>query len=589
MSTSTTSTLAPGQPIPVPENFPVSWEHPEDADLTWRPDSHAIGPRTPLSFSVGKAIIEVGFNTAFPQLGLPIQFRVTYINGYPYSTAGPISPPSEGMVKIMGVVNRFAPGLSRLLSSRMSTEMTKQQLDKLNPILERLDLYWQDELLPEIERHFAFFESCDLCGLSQAQLRAYFVESLARAGKMGGLHALAGFPALAAMSMFEELFRELFPQDGPLEALRLLQGFDNQTMAGDRAMWQLSQLAKTMPSVKQALTELPAADVISHLNGSVEGLKFLGELRSYLRQYGQRLNSFGLLIEPSWIEDPTTVIDCLKAYLTQSEANPAAEQSRLEIEREKAITETRERLAGYPQPVVERFETLLKAAQIGVGIKEDNHWVIERLFYHMRRVALEFGRRLTESNVLAGAEDIFYLTADELLGEEGLVSKPLSEQINQRQVEREHFSLISPPPVLGRMPDFVPDEDSPYSKALGKADGAMQAPGFSDAMGLHGQPGSSGVVRGPARIIRTIGEANKLQSGEVLVAPATMPPWTPLFGIAVAVVTDSGGVLSHCAVVAREYGIPAVVGTGMATRIFQDGQMLEVNGDDGLVRDVSQH
>jgi phosphoenolpyruvate synthase/pyruvate phosphate dikinase len=103
---------------------------------------------------------------------------------------------------------------------------------------------------------------------------------------------------------------------------------------------------------------------------------------------------------------------------------------------------------------------------------------------------------------------------------------------------------------------------------------------------VKGLPGSAGVARGTARVIHSLAEAGKLQPGDVLVAISTEPPWTPLFATASAIVTDSGGVLSHSAVVAREYRIPAVVGTGMATTTFKDGQLLEVDGNAGTVRVV---
>jgi pyruvate,water dikinase len=106
---------------------------------------------------------------------------------------------------------------------------------------------------------------------------------------------------------------------------------------------------------------------------------------------------------------------------------------------------------------------------------------------------------------------------------------------------------------------------------------------------VKGLPGSAGVARGTARVIRSLAEAGKLQPGDVLVTVSTEPPWTPLFATASAVVTDGGGVLSHSAVVAREYHIPAVVGTGNATTTFEDGQLIEVDGNNGIVRLVSEN
>ena len=105
-----------------------------------------------------------------------------------------------------------------------------------------------------------------------------------------------------------------------------------------------------------------------------------------------------------------------------------------------------------------------------------------------------------------------------------------------------------------------------------------------DPQTLRGHSASAGTVRGPARVVRSLSEADRVRAGDVLVAVATMPAWTPLFATIAAVVTDVGGITSHCAVVAREYGIPAVVGTTVATSMIRDGQLLEVDGQAGTVR-----
>ena len=135
--------------------------------------------------------------------------------------------------------------------------------------------------------------------------------------------------------------------------------------------------------------------------------------------------------------------------------------------------------------------------------------------------------------------------------------------------------------MLGTLPAGPPPDD-PMTKAMGKFFGAPPQPPTEPGR-LNGQAGSPGKVRGVARVIRSIDDAARLGRGEVLVAETTAPPWTPLFATAAAVVTDTGGILSHCAVVAREYGIPAVVGVGMATALIADGQTVEVDGDSGLV------
>jgi pyruvate,water dikinase len=274
----------------------------------------------------------------------------------------------------------------------------------------------------------------------------------------------------------------------------------------------------------------------------------------------------------------------LQAYLAQAEARPEMEPATLIAGREKALAEARAKLAGYPQPVVTRFETLLKAAQIAAVVHEDhNFWIDQRLFYHVRRLILEFGGRLAQAGMLDAVNDVLYLTLDELQNGQEI---PMKHLVQERKTEMEHFSQVTPPPMLGTAPAFEMTDGGSMVRAMFKGEMSPAPTGNSEMNKVKGLPGSAGVTRGTARVIHSLAEAGKLQPGDVLVAIATEPPWTPLFATASAIVTDSGGVLSHSAVVAREYRIPAVVGTGHATSTFHDGQLLEVDGNAGTVRVV---
>ena len=593
MSTSTTQSRTPGQFIPTPVDFPVTWENPTDAKLFWLLEPHNKAPIAPLAYSIVDAFIR-GISPAHDAVGLPFHVLTARINTYCYIGIAPTAAPPEAVMKTIGAVNRVAPGVIKLLMGKMMEGMSKQQLAKLNPIAERFDQFWNEELLPEIKQHLAYFESCDLRGLSLEQLRAHFAESLKRVERMSTLHTLAVIPGFFAMSQFEELYCDLFAGATTLEAMRLLQGFDSKVLEGDRALWQLSRTALTRPLVRQILAECAAADAIPALEKSEEGKCFLADLRAYLDRYGQRLNSAFALTEPSWIENPTIVIENLKAYVMQPDSRPEAEQAAMAAEREKAIAAARAKLMAYPRPVVAQFETLLKAAQTATFVHEEhNYWIDQRLFYQVRQVILEIGHRLAEDGILEEVDDVFYLKTDELRAVEKTPASSVRERIHACKAEMDHFSHIQPAPKLGTAPAFELDGDpGPLMRAITKVDGALlkaegaQINGNGYSPTVKGQPGSSGVVRGKAKVIHSLAEAGKLQKGDVLIAVSTLPPWTPLFATAAAVVTDEGGVLSHCAVVAREYRIPAVVGIGNATTTFQDGQLIEVDGNAGIVRVV---
>ena len=357
--------------------------------------------------------------------------------------------------------------------------------------------------------------------------------------------------------------------------------------AFDRALWRLSRLARSTPEVREILSRHAAGEVILALEKSVAGRQFLADLHKWLAYYGQRLNSAFALGEPSWIEDPTPAIQNLQAYVVMAQLRPEMEPAALADEREKSVAEARLKLAGYPQPIVRRFETLLKAAQVAVIVHEDhNFWIDQRLFYHVRRVILEFGGRLAQAGVLESVNDVFYLTPDELQNGQDVSVKRL---VQDRKTEMEHFSHVAPPPMLGTAPAFEMTDGGSMLRALFKGEMSAANTSNGEMNKVKGLPGSAGVARGTARVIRSLAEAGKLQPGDVLVTIATEPPWTPLFATASAIVTDSGGVLSHSAVVAREYRIPAVVGTGNATSTLQDGQLLDVDGNAGTVRVVSEN
>jgi phosphohistidine swiveling domain-containing protein len=582
MSNSDMQTPTPGQPIPNPPDFSVVWDDPRDTKLTWTKIPNFKTPVSPLIYAIVRAFL-MGGSAGFEQAGLPFELRLERINTYAYMGMVPKDAPPEAVMKALGLLNRAAPGVFKMMMSKMGAGMSKQQEAALNPLVERFESYWLDELLPEIKQHIAYFESSDLRGMSLDQLRAHLAEAIKRTERMGALHGVI-LPILFAMSQFEEFYCELFEGATTLDALRLTQGFDNKTVEGDRALWRLSRAARSTPEVGEILSQHAALEVIPSLEKSVTSQQFLANLRAWLAQYGQRLNSAFALDEPSWIEDSTLAIQTLQAYATMPDLRPDMEPAALVAEREKSVAEARAKLAGYPQPIVARFETLLKAAQVAAIVHEDhNFWIDQRLFYHVRRVILEIGRRLTQAGMLDAVNDVFYLTPEELQSVRDIAMKRL---VQENKTEMEHFSSVTPPPMLGTAPAFEMTDGGSMVRALFKGEMSPANTSNSEMNKVNGLSGSAGRVRGTARVIHSLAEAGKLQPGDVLVAAATEPPWTPLFATASAIVTDSGGVLSHSAVVAREYRIPAVVGTGSATTTFKDGQLIEVDGNAGTVQVV---
>jgi phosphohistidine swiveling domain-containing protein len=549
--------------IPAPPNFPIAWEHPDDERLFWTFDPlHFPVPITPMSGVFIRSLIQ-DTSAAFGAYDQPIQMYARRINTYHYQAQAPVVMPAEE-----------------------SQSQAARSQAKVGAALMRLGDLWTNEWLPEVQRHLVAWEVFDLQGATLPQLLAHLDDTLARHIRIWEIHQLAVFPIHVALSAFGDLYQGLFRGESDVNAYRLLQGFDNKMLETGSALWQLSRQALASPKVREVLETNAPGDVLSALASITAGQTFLTALQTFLNVYGKRSNSYCELADPAWIEDPTPVIRTLQRYLTQSERDPQAERAALAAERERLIAVARERLAEHPPEVIGQFEFLLKAAQESTILKEDHDfWIDCQAMYQVRRVLLEFGRRLAAAGVLEQEGDIFYLGIDEL--RETATALPKRDQrrlVAGRRAEMAYFRTIAPPAALGTPPQISADD--PIARLTAKFFGAP--PAAQEQLDIvRGSAGSAGLARGPARVLESLNDAGRLQQGDILVAPTTSPPWTPLFATAAAVVTDTGGVLSHGAVVAREYGIPAVVGTGSATTLIRDGLLIEVDGSAGIVRIIT--
>jgi pyruvate,water dikinase len=539
-------------------DFPVRWENPDDARLSWRQDRmHTPDPVLPMEQTFWD-LVYAGFNRAAEAYELPGRLRIRCINTYLYMAMTPVVPPE-----------------------RMEAQGRRAER-RIDEAMARLREAWTGEWLPEIRAHLDAWSAFDLRGASMASLLAHLEETLGRVLRLWDLHFRIVLPSYLAMSQFDDLYRDLFGADEAFGSYRLLQGFDNLTLGAGRALWELSRRALVSTEVRRIVEEHAAEDVMAALDGTPAGRAFQEELRAYLSRYGLRSDRWGLR-RPSWIEDPTPAIRTLKEYMASPRPDPRTDQAALAAERDRAVADARARLATYPRPIVERFEFLLAAAQEGVVLSEDHgFWIDFASTYRVRQVILEFGRRLVEAGAIDRPADVLYLTLDELRS--AAAASPAGDSravVAPRQGEVERFGAVTPPAALGA--DGGPPPDDPMGRFFAKFWGGP-APASDRPDLLKGNAGSPGTVRGPAKVVRSLDEAGKLAQGDILVAETTAPAWTPLFATAAGIVTDTGGILSHCAVVAREYRIPAVVGTDLATATIRDGQIVEVDGDVGVVR-----
>ncbi len=547
--------------IPLPDNFPIMWEPPEAIHAPWKQDRmHAPEPITPLCGWMGASPCSRGSTEGFQVAGQPLNFQVGRFNTYYYLAISPAVPPEE----------MEAAGAK-------GAEVVKE-------LLGSYEKRWDEEWLPQIKSELQAWAEFDLPGSSDDELLAHMDESDNRYALLWKIHFHLAIPMLVSLSMFVDMYNDLFEDAGELDAYRLLQGVRNMSIEVGEAIWDLSQKYKDVPGIANPLRSKSVNAALSGFVGTDEGREFLRDLRELLDRYGHRSDGVVEVGHPSWTEDPSTVINIMKDSMEPDATDPREAHAKLASEREAAVAEARQKLATYPEPVKGQFEFLLGAATAGGRIQEDhNFWLDQQSLHFMRQMFLELGRRLVDAGKLDAADDVVYLVPDQIRAslKQGEDFRPV---VAHEKEEMAKFAAIAPPPMIGT--DYGPPPPNPVTVALGKFIGNPPQPPAADGT-MIGTPVSSGVVTGTAKVIIRLTDAGKLNKGDILVAATTAPPWTPLFAIAGGIVTDTGGPLSHCGIVAREYGIPCVGGTGGATSMIKDGQTIEVNGDAGTVRILS--
>jgi pyruvate,water dikinase len=192
---------------------------------------------------------------------------------------------------------------------------------------------------------------------------------------------------------------------------------------------------------------------------------------------------------------------------------------------------------------------------------------------------LALGRKLAAANVCEDPDDVLFLRLDELK-DLALAPSPVSDVVRRRREDLDRWETLDPPTSVGR--PLVVSQRPHVSQIVHRYFFGTSLPQNEGPI-IQGIAACQGVVRGRARVLGSLAESQKLQAGEILVCRNTAPPWTPLFAIAAGVVTDIGGLLSHSAICAREYAIPCVVGTHVATSRIPDGALITVDGSRGTV------
>ncbi|BAI60326.1 conserved hypothetical protein [Methanocella paludicola SANAE] len=346
----------------------------------------------------------------------------------------------------------------------------------------------------------------------------------------------------------------------------------NVTTDSGLAVGDLADVARKYPEVVDYLRRAKDETFYAGLLEVDGGAEFKRALDRFMDQYGVRSPGEIDITNPRWKDSPALLVPPILSHIRS--VGPGEHRERFERGEEDANLAAAEILSDMGKARLGFFKAKAMSRLIHVyrnlmGMREYPKYLIMQQFYVFRQGILGEARSLVEAGILAREKDVFYLSLDELLAlEEGHFSGNVGEIVALREKQREQFQKLTPPRVMTSEGEAITGK----RQATGEPEGA-----------IIGTPASAGVVEGIARIVLKPEDA-KLSPGEILVAPYTDPGWTPLFNSAKGLVTEVGGMMTHGSVIAREYGIPAVVGAENATSLIKDGARIRVNGNEGFVQ-----
>jgi rifampicin phosphotransferase len=344
---------------------------------------------------------------------------------------------------------------------------------------------------------------------------------------------------------------------------------NNVTAEMGLELLDVADVIRPYPQIVAYLQHVQDDDFLDGLRKLDGGQEAHGAICAYLDKYGMRCAGEIDITKPRWSEKPTILVPLILSNIKNFE--PGEGKRRFEQGQQEARNkeqELLERLRRLPDGEQKAIETkqMIDLVRNLAGYREYPKYSMISYYFVYKLALLKEAEQLVQAGVIREKEDIYYLTFEEL--REAVRTQQLDYQlITSRKDEYQQYEKLSPPRV-------ITSEGEIFTGELKRAD--------LPAGAIAGLPVSTGMVEGRARVILTLEDAD-LGEGDILVTPFTDPSWTPLFVAIKGLVTEVGGLMTHGAVIAREYGIPAVVGVDHATRLIADGQRIRVNGTEGYV------
>jgi rifampicin phosphotransferase len=572
-----------------PELIPIPIEVPPGL---WTTDTvHWPIPASPFGRVMAEELRKT-IPAAFAEFGILID-RAEHadIGGWLYAQVIPVGAPPAGR-GLQGTPPRWLLALLMRLhpAIRRRTRAARNAIESDLPFT--LIRRWNDEWRPAFKEDAERALALDLGSMTDEELAAQLDHRIEVLGHPA--HASVGFAYFVIVYELAVACRELLGWD-TARMLSLLEGLSTVTTEPARQLAHLADLARSKPAIRKLLTSV---DETTPTRLEAVDAEFAQAFSHYVDATGHRAVRYDA-IEPTLAEVPHLLLRLVADQLELGYSPDREAQAALR-RRSMAADEARGLLASRPEGDLERFELALARAREAYPTFDDRVWHTTFVQLGLLRYAgLEIGRRLTERGQLASLDDVFFLTPQE-------ARSGLFDGVDRRETARVRrgqraWAIANPgPSVYGEQPVGEPPFDllPPAARLVNQSiawgisefwggqgpsafwGGHISTPG---AKLLAGTPASAGRYTGTARVVLGEHEFDKIQVGDVVVCPVTSATWSVVFPSIGALVTDAGGILSHPAIIAREHGIPAVVGTGNATDVLKDGQQVTVDGSAGVV------
>ena len=558
--------------------FPVTWESEKESELFWvYDDLHCPHPLSPMYFDIGGWWLTC--DHMFRRFGTPFacDWLAKNVNGYLYTAAIPADP--EYAIDAMEYQARYG---ARTPEMAGYPEKIGVYLNKVLPVygLQFAD-WWRDRLVPEMDRNFAYLESRldEADNMSLAEVACLLEDAIDVHDRHWKIHWMLNFAQLSATLNLRAVMEKTHGKIDEALLGRLQNSAKDRNWDSIEALWKMKEEAKADSELAAAFKHDTAGDIRAALETSDRGRRFIAErVEPYQKEFGWHAVWSHEFIFPTVREQMEPVIELIRGYIETDYDYPQHIKG-VADDIEAAAQEILQGLEG------EALEEMRAANDINLRmapLTPDHHFYIDQgANAHVRLVLIAIGRKLVEDGVLDQPDDVVLLRYNELrvlLGDASVLDGRAI--VAERRAEREASYQKRPKDWIGTVTQS--QLDFPYLNLWGFPDKfyRKESTVAGEVAGIGGSPG---VVEGIARVVLTEDQFDEVRAGDILVCQMTNPAWVVLFTKIVGLVTDAGGTVSHPAVLSREFGIPAVIGSSVATQQIKSGDRIRVDGTRGVV------